>query len=72
MFGKIVFMHDLVVVWKPPTCAWVSWTMLVAATRWGWDELVVTRTDDAIGTVGSGEGASGSTVPFSSTIPSIA
>lgn len=38
-----------------PTCVcpWgmVSWTMLVAATRWGW-ELVVLPTEDAIGLSG--------------------
>lgn len=57
-----------------PTCAWpwvcvgkVRWTMLVAATRCGW--VLVTPTEETFG--GSGDGAKGSTDPFSSTIPSI-
>lgn len=48
---------DVLAEWghATPTCVcpWgiVSWTMLVAATRWGW-ELVVLPTEDAIGLSG--------------------
>lgn len=44
--------------------------MLVAATSWGCE--LVTPTEDAIDSGGSGDGANGSTDPFSSTKPSIA